>query len=90
MLARDAFGVNAQKNLYAMASPFGNLCCRYPGIEPRGNARVAEIIRTLGQDRGSLSGCDADPGVARTEFERSAAEVVEVLCEIEAALFSQT
>jgi hypothetical protein len=38
--AVDALGIDAEQDFDAVPGAFGNLSCRYPGVEPQGDGSV--------------------------------------------------
>ncbi len=49
MLALEAVCVDTEKDLDAVACPFGDLGCGYPAVEPGGKACVAQIVGSAGE-----------------------------------------
>ena len=49
MLALEAVRVHAEKDLDAVACPFGDLGWGYPAVEPGGKACVAQIVGSAGE-----------------------------------------
>jgi hypothetical protein len=56
-LAVDALGIDLEKDVEAVAGPLGHLGSRDAGIEPKGHARVSELIRDGRQRARLLSVC---------------------------------
>jgi hypothetical protein len=54
VLAFEALGVDAEQDLDAVASPFGDLGCGYSPVEPGGQACVAKVVWAAGERRAVL------------------------------------
>ena len=51
VLTLETFGVDAEKNFYTVACPLGDLRGSHSRIEPRGQARMAEVVGPKSQRR---------------------------------------
>jgi hypothetical protein len=58
VLTVDALGVDLQEHFDAMAGPLRYLSGGCTGVETQGDARVAQVVRSLGELGGNLRRCE--------------------------------